>query len=96
MHPGRLRRWLASFKRRPAPDAWHDLAIVEPGHPVRHVCMAGVALTCVSGTAWITTGSDTRDVVLGPGERHVAAGRARLFINGMPRCVLRIEPASPR
>ncbi len=67
------------------------LVRVEPDHPMRMVCPGQVAVTCVSGTAWITIAGDVRDIVLEPGQRHVAAGRARLFINGMPHCVLRIE-----
>lgn len=70
--------------------------VVEWGRPVRVVCPASVAITCVAGTAWITTALDTRDIVLAPGDRHLADRRARLFINGMPRCVLRVERVRPR
>ncbi|ATU67112.1 DUF2917 domain-containing protein [Piscinibacter gummiphilus] len=76
---------------RPQADGWSQLFTMEPGTPVRLVCTAEVSVTCLSGTAWITTASDTRDVVLTPGQRHVAARRDRLFINGMPRCVLRFD-----
>jgi len=69
---------------------WSQLCTIETT-PVRLVCTAEVSVTCLSGTAWITTASDTRDVVLTPGQKHVAARRDRLFINGMPRCVLRFD-----
>ncbi|WP_404977629.1 DUF2917 domain-containing protein [Aquincola sp. J276] len=72
-----------------------SLVVVEPGRPVRLVCPADVAVTCVAGIAWITTAGDTRDVVLAQGDRHLAARRARLFINGMPGCVLRVERQRP-
>lgn len=69
--------------------------VVEQGQPVRLVCPASVTITCVAGVAWITTALDARDVVLAPGDQHRAARRARLFINGMPRCVLRVEVVRP-
>jgi len=69
---------------------WRQLCTIETT-PVRLVCTAEVSVTCLSGTAWITTASDTRDVVLTPGQQHVAARRDRLFINGMPCCVLRFD-----
>ncbi|WP_375136420.1 DUF2917 domain-containing protein [Aquincola tertiaricarbonis] len=72
-----------------------SLVVVEPGRPVRLVCPADVTVTCVAGIAWITTARDTRDVVLAQGDRHLAAHRARLFINGMPGCVLRVERQRP-
>ena len=82
------------FPARPQAGGWRQLCAVEPGTPVRLVCTAEVFVTCLSGTAWITTALDTRDVVLTPGQQHVAARRDRLFINGMPRCVLRVEASS--
>jgi hypothetical protein len=71
-------------------DGWSQLCTIE-AIPVRLVCTTEISITCLSGTAWITTASDTRDVVLTPGQQHVAARRDRLFINGMPRCVLRFD-----
>jgi len=71
-------------------DGWNQLCTIETT-PVRLVCTAEVSVTCLSGTAWITTASNTRDVVLTPGQQHVAARSDRLFINGMPRCVLRFD-----
>jgi len=71
-------------------DGWSQRCTIETT-PVRLVCTAEVSVTCLAGTAWITTASDTRDVVLAPGQQHVAARRDRLFINGMPRCVLRFD-----
>lgn len=65
---------------------------VEKTHPVRHVCSADVRVTCLSGTAWITTEADIRDVVLETGQTHDATRGARLFINGLPFCELRIAP----
>ena len=58
--------------------------------PVRYVCPADVRVTCLSGTAWITTEADVRDVVLEAGQAHDAIRGARLFINGLPFCELRI------
>lgn len=87
-----LKTWLAAILHRRPPDAWIGLTTVEPDRPVRFVCPSDVSVTCVFGTAWITTGAETRDVVLNLGQRHVASRNARLFINGMPRCVLHLEP----
>lgn len=63
---------------------------VKKTHPVRYVCPADVRVTCLSGTAWITTEADFHDVVLEPGQAHDATRGARLFINGLPFCELRI------
>lgn len=65
---------------------------VTKAHPVRHVCAADLRVTCLSGTAWITTEADVRDVVLEAGQAHDAARGARLFINGLPSCELRFAP----
>lgn len=79
---------------RPQADGWSQLFTIETGTPVRLVCVAKVSVTCLSGTAWITTEGDTRDVVLQPGQHHAGHRHDRLFINGMPRCVLRIESST--
>jgi Protein of unknown function (DUF2917) len=63
---------------------------VKKTHPVRYVCPADVRVTCLSGTAWITTEADIHDVVLEAGQAHHAIRGARLFINGLPICELRI------
>ena len=90
-----LSAWMAPFSAgRPTP-CWRERRTVEDGEPMRLVCPTPIAVTCVSGTAWITTGADTRDVVLETGQQHVAARGDRLFINGMPRCVLHFETRSP-
>jgi hypothetical protein len=94
LHMAPLKAWVASLIHKRPSTAWSSLITVERGQPVRFVCSADVSVTCVSGTAWITTAAETRDVVLEPSQRHVAARSARLFINGMPRCVLRFEPAA--
>lgn len=86
-----LPAWMAPFTAgRPTP-LWRERHTVEDGTPLRLVCPTAIAVTCVSGTAWITTGADTRDVVLEAGQQHVAARRDRLFINGMPTCILQFE-----
>lgn len=59
--------------------------------PVRVVSPTAVQVRCLRGTAWITTEGDIRDVVLEAGQTHGAPPQARLFINGMPSCELRIE-----
>lgn len=89
-----LRAWATSHVRKLQSDAWIGVTTIEPDQPVRFVCPTDVSVTCVSGTAWITAAAETQDVVIEPGQRHVAARGARLFINGMPRCVLRFEPAA--
>ena len=61
----------------------------------RLVCTTDIRVACASGTAWITTDSDIRDVVLETGEMHRASRGDRLFINGMPDCELHVEPVSP-
>lgn len=65
---------------------------VTKARPVRRVCTADVRVTCLSGTAWITTEADVRDVVLDRGQVHDAIRGARLFINGLPSCELHIAP----
>ena len=65
------------------------ITVMKP-HPVSYVCPAGVRVTCLAGTAWITTEADVHDVVLETGQAHDASRGARLFINGLPFCELRI------
>lgn len=65
---------------------------VKKTHPVRFVCPADVRVTCLSGTAWITTEAVIHDVVLEAGQAHDAVRGARLFINGLPFCDLHIAP----
>lgn len=64
---------------------------VKKTEPMRYICPADVRVSCLSGTAWITTEADIRDVVLEPGQAHDAVRGARLFINGLPFCELRID-----
>ena len=90
-HMATLKARVASLMCKRTPDALSGLTTIEPNQPMRIVCPSNVVVTCVSGIAWITAAKETRDVVLEPGQRHVAARKARLFINGMPRCVLRFE-----
>jgi len=80
-----------SIPARPHTEGWSQLFTIETGSPVRLVCVAEVSVTCLSGAAWITTAGDTEDVVLQPGQHHAGDRHDRLFINGMPRCVLRFE-----
>jgi hypothetical protein len=68
-----------------------DFLSVPRDDPVRYVCPADVRVHCLSGTAWITIEGDTRDIVLQAGQCHAASRRDRLFVNGLPRCELRIE-----
>jgi hypothetical protein len=92
--PALLQHWANSLLRKARHDAWRGLKAIERDQPLRFVCPDDVEVTCVSGTAWITMAADTRDIVLEPGDTHAAARRERLFINAMPRCVLRIEPVA--
>lgn len=80
--------------RAPAHITANTLSVVvEQGAPLRLVCRSTVQVRCVAGTAWITTAGDTRDVVLGLGQIHVARHGDRLFINGMPQCRLLVVSA---
>ncbi len=89
-----LAKALRRVVRGAARDAFEPVCLaVEARLPVRFVCPARAQVACVSGTAWITTDDDLRDVVLEAGQAHRAARGDRLFINGMPACALRIEPA---
>lgn len=89
--PAGLHAGSTSLVIAPTRDARSRLHIVDD-RPMRLLCPADLSVTCVSGIAWLTIAGDTRDVVLHPGQRHVAARRDRLFINGMPECVLQVEP----
>lgn len=87
-----LRRWSSFFGRRPTPRRFDALAIVVTSdQPVRFECPADVNVVCLSGTAWITTEGDIRDVVLEAGQMHRACRGDRLFVNGLRICELRIE-----
>ena len=85
-----LNAWMASLANA-QPDGWSRTCTIEAATPWRLVCAAELSVTCLSGTAWITTAGDTHDMVLAPGQHHVASRQDRLFINGMPRCVLQFE-----
>ena len=89
-----LTLWVTTFRNHRHTHGGSRMRTVEADTPLRLVCDATTSVTCLSGVAWITTAADTRDVVLQPGQQHVAARKARLFVNGMPRCVLRFESAS--
>jgi hypothetical protein len=81
------------FDWRPARRRRFDAVCItlERDRPVCFVCPADVRVRCLAGTAWITTEGDTRDVVLEAGQVHPASRGHRLFVNGLPRCTLRIE-----
>lgn len=68
------------------------VATVERSQPIEFHCPADVRLICLSGTAWITTHADSEDVVLKPGQVHLAAGGDHLFISGIPQCRMLVEP----
>ena len=64
--------------------------------PLRHLPRHGLlrlprtrgrAVVCVDGCLWITVDDDPRDIVLGPGERHVFDGKA-------PALVTAFEPSA--
>jgi len=87
----RFQAVLSLFGREPTRSPFETLCVVvQKDAPVRFVCPAAVRVTCLSGTAWMTTEGDLRDAVLEAGHTHVAARGDRLFINGMPDCQLRI------
>ncbi|HSI59235.1 MAG TPA: DUF2917 domain-containing protein [Ideonella sp.] len=80
------------FGRGRPPRRFEALSIAARwDRPARFICPTDVRVLCLSGTAWITTDADIRDVVLEAGQVHCAPKRARMFINGMPFCELRIE-----
>jgi hypothetical protein len=92
-HPLPWWTWAGFIDRTRAARSIDAVCItVTKAQPLRHVCPADVRVTCLSGTAWITTEADVCDVVLDTGQAHDAARGARLFINGLPFCELRIAP----
>lgn len=86
-----FRKLLVMLLRKRQVNARSSETNVEPDQPVRIVCSSDVSVICMSGVAWITVARETQDIVLKTGERYIAARKARLFINGMPRCLLRFE-----
>lgn len=92
-HPLPWWTWAGLIDRtRPARPVGAVCVTVTKAQPVRHVCPADLRVTCLSGTAWITTETDVHDVVLEAGQAHDAPRGARLFINGLPFCELHIAP----
>lgn len=65
---------------------------VQREFPVSFVSRSPVDVICLSGIAWITTERSICDVVLVAGQIYAAVRGDRLFINGMPECLLRIGP----
>ncbi len=86
-----LRTLTRLFARSEKPEPIGGVtATVQSAHPLGFVCSTDIEVACVSGTAWITTEADTRDVVLEAGQVHIASSGNRLFINAMPVCELRM------
>jgi hypothetical protein len=52
---------------------------------------AGVRLTCTSGTAWVTQGHQSRDIVLYPGQVLVLGRRKPVYISALQKCALRVD-----
>lgn len=95
-HPLPWWTWPGWLDRRRAARSVETVCLtVNKAQPLRYVCAADVRVTCLSGTAWITSEADIHDVVLQTGQAHDATRGARLFINGLPFCELRIV-AHPR
>lgn len=90
----KLRKWLGLLARGRTVVPFDAVSItVHWRVPARFLCPANVRVTCVSGTAWITTTANTHDVVLQAGEWQRASSGDCLYICGMPVCELWIEPA---
>lgn len=56
----------------------------------------GWRIECVSGCAWITQDGDLHDTVVAPGQCHVVQGPARLLLQALDDCTLRIRPDANR
>jgi hypothetical protein len=52
---------------------------------------AGVRLTCTSGTAWVTQGHQSRDMVLYPGQVLVLDRRKPVYVSALQECTLRVD-----
>jgi len=55
---------------------------------------AGVRLTCLSGFSWVTQGSESRDLVLYPGQTLVLVRRKPFYVSALHSCKLRVEAPS--
>ena len=92
----KLRRWLGLRARGQTLAPFDAVRItVHWRKPVRFLCPADVGVACVSGTAWITTTANTRDVVLEAGDCQRASSGDVLVICGLHVCELRIEAYTP-
>ena len=56
----------------------------------------GWRIECLSGCAWITQEGDPQDTLLGPGQSHVARHPARLLLQALDDCALRLQPDPDR
>lgn len=51
---------------------------------------AGVSVTCISGSLWITQHKEFADIVLGPGQSFVLDGRGKAVVQALAASTLRV------
>ncbi|WP_395319433.1 DUF2917 domain-containing protein [Variovorax sp. UC74_104] len=56
---------------------------------------AGVGIECRSGSVWITIDSDTRDIVLEPGERFEGGDHRRVLVSALEPSCITVSDARP-
>ena len=56
---------------------------------------AGVGIECRSGSVWITIDSDTRDIVLEPGERFEGDDHRRVLVSALEPSCITVSDAQP-
>lgn len=55
---------------------------------------AGVRLTCTAGIAWVTQGTQARDLVLYTGQTLLLDRREPVYVSALHPCTLRIQAPS--
>jgi DUF2917 family protein len=53
---------------------------------------AGVSVTCMSGSLWITEHKEFADIVLGPGQSFVLDGRGKVVVQALAASTMRLLP----
>ena len=56
---------------------------------------AGVGIECRSGSVWVTIDSDTRDIVLEPGERFESTDHRRVLVSALESSCITVSDARP-
>ena len=75
-----------------ASHAGSDCVSLDKGSLLSIASPLGCRIECVRGSIWITHDGDLRDMTLSARDSHLADRRARMLVQALEPCALRIRP----